>query len=640
MIRRRSQHIFLSGINKFCVSFVCYSLTVLAFPAILTMWPLKNNQITVEALSTATKATSNTKIVLPLPQIEAVPDTATAATTAVASRTKTAKAATQSPSGDARLLARKLKEFGSIDEAFVLLAEHPYHLPVPLKYQRAQQREQQEPLPELVAAELLNLCGKSKNADMALQVVNLVPHSSICRSRAISILGNCGRTVDALNVLTRHPPLSNTGPYNSAIAAQGKAKDWQAVLCILHDMPPELVTTVTLNAALTALRKAKRSQESLALLQAAASASSSSSSLTTTTTATTKWERAKPNHASYHETLSTLLEQGQVVEACQLIRQMEKASNQQESESSNSNKNDSAIVRPNAETYSRLMGAVTSGGCAHSENHYNEHPWQIVQRLLPDKIGKEIPAMQEFQKWTLPKVGRGKHAYWELGTYKNSGDDAGDGHVLVALQPNRNPATNGIKLAFYRVLEDTKGSAANHTKRTEKLGYLLMINSHQTRSSQFLGQFVDESCRGQGLAKVWLAIWLRLCIDAGLRPWTGKMRKPLLCLVLQHTFGMIPQAGGVEAELSPGQKEGEVLLYSASQSLEGAVSPLDLRHQNIRLGSAPTDPRGRPIVLGCTFEAPNETHLQEAVTNVLRNRFSLNELAQQRDLGQVLLGAG
>lgn len=270
--------------------------------------------------------------------------------------------------------------------------------------------------------------------------------------------------------------------------------------------------------------------------------------------------------------------------------------------------------------------------------------------------------MLEFQKWKLPKVGRGKYAYWELGTYRQhhdssdlqqtrgqNKDEGGDHHLLVALQPNRNPGTNGIKLAFYRVnnakSDDTdspmKSTGTAISNSVEKLGYLLMINSQETRSSQFLGQFVDEECRGQGLAKIWLGIWLKLCLDAGLRPITGKIRKPLLCLVLEHTFGMVPQPGGVEVELSPGDTEGQVVLYSAGQDLAGAVSPLDLRHQNIRLSTSPTQPRGRPISLGCDFEPPsNMADLEKVVATVLGDRFSLNECALKDDLGEIMLGGG
>lgn len=507
---------------------------------------------------------------------------------------------------EARLIARKLRACDTIQQGWEIVREYQGTDKVEERgedanSQAARATTARPLLHESVAAALLNLCGKTRDADAALEIVKLVPTSSICRSRAISILGTCGRHVDALNVLTAAPSLDVTGPYNSAIAASGKAKDWEAVSCILQDMPVHLVTTVTLNAALTALRKARRGDEAWELLGRAAASPP-------------WWPRARPDRASYHITLSCVLERGEMERACRLVRTMER---QPQSDS----------VQPNPDTYRRIAAAV-----ADSPEH-----WQIVQRLLPEKVGRELPPVTAFQKWKLKKCFRGKNAYWELGTLRAKRDDDGDGDndddLVVALQPNRNPAVNGMKLAFYRQTGDD-------TDQVEKLGYLLMINSHQNRTSQFLGQFVDQSSRGQGLAKIWLAVWFRLCLDAGLRPMTGKIRKPILCLILQSSFGMIPQSGGIEAVLSPGEKEGETVLYSPSgQSLEGAVSPLDLRHQNIRLSLDPPEVPGRTIVLNCDFVAPDTDALEATISPILQDRFTLHELAQQEDLCQILLGA-
>ena len=492
---------------------------------------------------------------------------------------------------EARLVARKIRDScGSVQQALDML-------------QLFDNEDRQEPLHEVVASELLNLCAKHQDTTTAMKICRLVPASDICRSRCISILGQAGRHVDALNILTMLPPLSTTSPFTSAIAALGKSKEWQAVLCILQDMPTHLVTTITLNAALQSLRKAKRSVESLALLQRAAAPDS-------------PWPKATPDRTSFHTTLSCLVEQGHVEDACALVRQME-----QSSSSSSSN-----LLQPNDDTYSRLSSASLT-----------PDQWRIVQALLPDKIqSRQLVAPTDFQKWTLPKRGRGKHAYWELATFvATTNSNKNNETLLVALQPNRNPAVNGMKLTFYRKLNDsgTRDSVV-------KLGYLLMINSKHERKSQFLGQFVDQASRGEGRAKIWIGIWLRLCVDAGLRPCTGKIRKPLLCLVLQHTFGMLPQSGGVDVVLSPSEKQGEVVLYSPSgQSLEGAVSPLDLKHQNIRLSLDPPNPPGRNIVLGCDFEAPDTHVLEASISPILQDRFSLIDQAKnQGDLSRFLLG--
>ena len=41
------------------------------------------------------------------------------------------------------------------------------------------------------------------------------------------------------------------------------------------------------------------------------------------------------------------------------------------------------------------------------------------------------------------------------------------------------------------------------------------------------------------MAKCFLAVWLRLCEVAGLRPCSKRIDKPLVCLLL-HGFGMRP----------------------------------------------------------------------------------------------------
>ncbi len=200
-----------------------------------------------------------------------------------------------------------------------------------------------------------------------------------------------------------------------------------------------------------------------------------------------------------------------------------------------------------------------------------------------------------FQHWTgMTKVGRGNTAYWILGTYNNSNNNnnkkhqnrnnidgsrqdiqEGDECLLstwrVAIQPNRNPSKNGIKLLF--LVEDAAARAqaelsrqeqdsctatlslsnvkTNERKAWKKLGYVLMINARDSPqqngsdgggppTSTLLGLFVDPVYRKQGLSKTFLAIWLYCCRKARLQAQSGLIRKPLLALVLEHTFGFVP----------------------------------------------------------------------------------------------------
>jgi pentatricopeptide repeat protein len=476
-------------------------------------------------------------------------------------------------------------------------------------------------------AETLNLCGRHKNVQVALDIVQrLVPDSELCRSKAISICGSCGRLDDALQLLfctstsamrindaqqqqqqqQQQPRVYQTAsPYNAAIAACGAQKDWEAALFVLSEIPRHLLSNVAINAVLMGLVKARRGGEALDLLNQAER----------------EWG-IKPTRCGLHNTLSALLADEKVQEACELVLRM-----QQESDTS---------LHPNEETYRRLTSAVSG----------KPQALQIVERLLTNDV-KRGCLNCSFEPWKKEiKVGHGKDSFWKIGTVSLLGSDDGDPMtVVVGLQPNRNPATNGMKLVFYDSSLSSTSSSKSADERTSlsksRLGYLLMINSLKDRTSTLLGQFVKPDLRGQGMAKILLAVWFKLCLDADVRALTGRIQKPLLSLVLQHTFGMIPKSGGVQAELSPGAAPNAVVLYSSAVSLEGALSPLDLRNQSIRLSVAPAHPRGRPITVGCTFEPP--FNLQKHVDAVLQRRWKLDDeiaiTGENNDLRRILLGA-
>ena len=470
------------------------------------------------------------------------------------------------------------------------------------------------PNDEQVYSEALTTCGRLKNSTAAMEILDQIPDSDICRARTISICGQNGRLADALELLLpaskeddlkerdktdRHECVTS-GPYNSAIAACGNCKHWKGALYVLAIMPPHLVTTVTMNAVLTALAKERRGTEALALLQAM----------------TYKWN-IQPDRTSYHNTLSALLGNDQIEESCRLVHEMAQGGRPE--------------IVPNKDTYNRIASAVAGK--------------EAARAIVVDKLGDQIDVQSQsrefadFQKWKLPKVGRGKSAYWKLGQFMVEGEE---NPIIVGLSPNRNPATNGMRLNFYR-----QGSGT----RDKKLGYLIMINTRNDDKamsmSQFLGQWVTPDERGHGWAKVWLAIWFTICLDAGIRPTTGKMHKPLLCLVLQHSFDMQPMEDadggrrGVEVELSPGDKTtGSIVLYSSSRALEGVFSPLDLRKQNMKLSLVPSNPRGRKVVVGTSFQGPSEDILREKVDKILRDRWTLVDEAKTttNSLYEIMLG--
>ena len=450
---------------------------------------------------------------------------------------------------------------------------------------------------QYVLAEALTRCGKLKNSNAALKILDLVPDSELCRARTISICGSCGNISDAMILLSQRP-LKTPGPYNSAIAACRNTKNWQGALNIIATMPNPMVTSVTVNALLATLGRTSRGTEALHILR----------------TMEKKWN-INPDRISYHSTLSALLGNGQIKEACNLVQEMANSGQPE--------------IHPNKDTFNRIASAVAGKEAARA----------IVVDILGDQIAvhSQTREFAEFQRWKLQKVGRGKSAYWKIGQVSIEGET---NPIIVGISPNRNPATNGIRLNFYR--STISSSSISTTSKSQKLGFLLMINSANdscgAASSQFLGQWVDENERGRGWAKVWLAVWLQLCLDAGIQPRTGNIHKPLLCLVLQHSFGMLANEGGVDMELSQGSDARTIMLYSSSRALFGVFSPLDLRKQYIELSLVPSNPRGREIVVGTSFQWPGETALIERVSAILGNRWKLVEEVAAASLREILLG--
>ena len=78
-----------------------------------------------------------------------------------------------------------------------------------------------------------------------------------------------------------------------------------------------------------------------------------------------------------------------------------------------------------------------------------------------------------------------------------------------------------------------------HQKRL-KVGYLLAeVSANRTgvqpcRRCALLGLRISENARKRGLAKRLLALWLLVCEKLQLQPWTRRMEKPIICLVLQQ----------------------------------------------------------------------------------------------------------
>jgi len=485
------------------------------------------------------------------------------------------------------VITRRIKKCKSVQEALDILdkecCSHANHPP---------DENLDDNNDEDVFAQAISICGKYKDPQSAIKLMKRIPNSDLCRARVISICGAHGKVDDAL-CLIAEKPLSTSGPYNAAIAACGNQNNWEGILTVLEGMPKTVVTSLTINAVLTGLSKNRRGTQALDILNSAES----------------KWN-VKPDRVSYHNTLSALLRDNQLEEACRVVLKMKESGRPD--------------LSPNKETYNRIASAISG----------KERARATVVGILGENLGSGSAEAQpgefaEFQKWSIiPRKGEGKTTYWTIGHVVMEGEKD---PIIVGLQPNRNPAANGMKLCFYR----------KALPRDQKLGYLLMINSANASggpSSKFLGQFVDGDERGKGWAKVWLAVWLQLCLEAEIRPHTGKMHKPLLCLVLQYSFGMIPKGGGMDTELSPGKQPGHVILYCSTRSLEGAFSPMDRRKQNILISSVPMKPRGRPVVVSTSFVSPEISATMDKVSAVLKSNWKIIDGVDKDGIRKILLG--
>ncbi|KAL7539288.1 hypothetical protein ACHAXR_012571 [Thalassiosira sp. AJA248-18] len=266
------------------------------------------------------------------------------------------------------------------------------------------------------------------------------------------------------------------------------------------------------------------------------------------------------------------------------------------------------------------------------------------------------------------QVGRGKNAWWEIGRYsvsddKYETDDAVNGNsednnknsspqvrsIVIGIHPHRNPVSNGLSIVFF---DET---------RQVKLGRMLLKNAssrqpgktnnqaQQHYYSSLVGMEVNKSRRGEGLSKVFVAIWLRICLETNAYPRAAVMNKPLISYVLMGTFNFMPQNGGSRVELIrlkrdensiDGNNDGynpQFGLYSPSaKSLQGLFSQRVLRTQNIAIldqrPSSASCERGATIYLKTKFEHPMA--IEENAVN-----YTPPPLLQKENMVDMLFGA-
>ena len=213
------------------------------------------------------------------------------------------------------------------------------------------------------------------------------------------------------------------------------------------------------------------------------------------------------------------------------------------------------------------------------------------------------------------------------------------GGVLVAVQPDQ----GGRKLLFLDMSDgQSLGFVELEMQSAQSESKILQTERARPADavSALRGMLVAEEYRGRGHARVFLAIWLALCLRAGLRPATTRINKPLLPLTLVR-LGFTPQRGQRLAALTneehlrgahaqPAKKgkrktkarqrplavevsvgsEGRVLLYSPLRSeakrLEDGFSATEVRSQRLVVATEPPEPRGRVAHIRVRYSPPSQ----------------------------------
>ena len=216
-----------------------------------------------------------------------------------------------------------------------------------------------------------------------------------------------------------------------------------------------------------------------------------------------------------------------------------------------------------------------------------------------------------------------------------------EAEVLVAMQPDQVLAAvaplssqshvapcaqGGRKLLFLDPANgQTLGFLELETLSAQSQKAAFVEEEDAAPSSVLRGMLVSEECRGQGYSRLFVAIWLRLCLRAGAIPVTSRINKPLLALTLVR-LGFTPIRGRDKPGLrgKPGRKrkakqrpiavevsvgdEGRVLLYCPLEQsralLEAGFSATELRSQRLNVTANPPEPRGRIAHIRVRYSPP------------------------------------
>jgi len=272
-------------------------------------------------------------------------------------------------------------------------------------------------------------------------------------------------------------------------------------------------------------------------------------------------------------------------------------------------------IQPTEQTYNSIISACGKEGA-----------WGDVARVTRlasskdhDGVSKDKPPVTNTTNLShgttyfhnlLPfrKVGKGKDSWWEIGRYQ---------HIIIGIQPHRNPMSNGMSMVFY---DEFSGLKMGRILLKNTCTKMKKTQSEMHYCSSLVGMEVNKTRRGEGLSKVFVALWLVICLETNTYMRAALMNKPLIVHVLMG-FNFMPQNGGSRVELIRlknrdtvnGKNEDSYspnfALYSPSaKSLQGLFSQRVLRTQEIRVMDHPPSPEerknGSVIYLKTTFEHP------------------------------------
>ena len=510
------------------------------------------------------------------------------------------------------LLPFPSKEFNHTDEedaakrSDLLLARRIQRMNDPLLAFQALQKQQQEPSTEQSSTDTspgedpcvqaLRLCYRHANLEIAQCIVPDLCHTDACRQLAIQISGKY------------HLQLANAIVSDNTVTSNSTGSLRSHLDTYLYPNP----TTALLNAALAACQ-AITPQDSIQLLQEHRHLATTLSynivlkQLSRTNHAgkmtldllhnmSVAVPMAPPDRSSYHHVLNTWLRN--------------ETNHADFSEALRIYNHTMPRDLRNSQTLDLMVRAAGK-----------RQQWKIVQWLEGDfhrasSSMNEKSTNQPIERstssapsaWQLPtRVKKpGQAVYWVLGQYSHhepndsSLNDRDGINWTVAVQFHRHSRAHGLQL---QILQNDTKVAHLILKTTAAVSEKKACNDAENRTSCLLGLFIDPKYRRHKWTRQILGLWIHLCNEANLPPpQTDVMRKPLLCLVLQHQFQFRPiSREGVVLDIFPGSSD-KIRVYSPNKCLDGVFSPRQKQDLEL-LSMRPQGEEGRRIHWNARLQA-------------------------------------